>query len=68
MERNGTIYAILEEGLIGEIHVKGEGNSDDNYFYMKDFFYTSSSKSVEKRTRGGSLNICKWTLMEAAIL
>ena len=42
-------------------------------FYVKDInkpriLIPVSSKSVEKRRRCGRLNICKWTVMEAAIL
>ena len=42
-------------------------------FYMKDLnqpgiLIPVSSKSVEKRRRCGRLSICKWTVMEAAIL
>ena len=42
-------------------------------FYMKDLnrpciFISVSSKSVEKRTSCGRLNICKWTVKEEAIL
>ena len=53
--------------------LKGDGNPDDYYFYMKDLNKPSilipvSSKSVEKCGSCGRLNICKWTVMEAAIL
>ena len=42
-------------------------------FHMKDLnkpwiLIPVSSKSVEKRRSCGRLNICKWTVMEAAIL
>ena len=42
-------------------------------FYMKDLnkpciLIPISSKSVEKCGSCGRLNICKWTVMEAAIL
>ena len=42
-------------------------------FYMKDLnkpyiLISVSSKSVEKRRNCGRLNICKWTVIEAAIL
>ena len=42
-------------------------------FYMKDLnkpciLIPVSSKSVEKHKSCGRLNICKWTVMEAAIL
>ena len=42
-------------------------------FYMKDMnkpwiWVLVSSKSVEKCGSCGRLNICKWTVMEAAIL
>ena len=42
-------------------------------FYMKDLdkpwiLIVVSSKSVEKCGSCGCLNICKWTVMEAAIL
>ena len=42
-------------------------------FYMKDLnkpwiLIPASSKSVDKRRSCGRLNICKWTVMEAAIL
>ena len=52
---------------------KGNGNPDDYYVYMKDLnkpwiLIPVSSKSDEKRRSCGRLNICKWTVMEAAIL
>ena len=42
-------------------------------FNMKDLnklgvLIAVSSKPIEKRRSCGSLNICKWTVMEAAIL
>ena len=42
-------------------------------FYIKDlnkpcFLIPDSSKSVEKHRSCGRLNICKWTVMETAIL
>ena len=42
-------------------------------FYMKDLnkpciLIPVSSESVEKRRSCGRLNICKWTVLEAAIL
>ena len=43
-------------------------------FYMSELYepwilkISVSSKSVEKYGSYGRLNICKWTLMEAAIL
>ena len=42
-------------------------------FYTRDLnkpwiLIPVSSKSVEKRRSCGRLNVCKWTVMEAAIL
>ena len=52
--------------------IKGDGNPVDDY-YIKYFnkpciLIPVSSKSVEKHKSCGHLNICKWTVMEAAIL
>ena len=54
-------------------NVKGDGNPDDYCVYMKDLnkpwmLIPVSSKSVEKLRSCRRLNICKWTVMEAAIL
>ena len=53
--------------------LKGTATLMITVFYMKDLnkqciLIPVSSKSVEKRGNFGSLNICKWTGMEAAIL
>ena len=58
---------------IYKTELKGGGNPDDYFFYMKDFnkpwiLIPVSSKSVEKCGSCGRLNVCKWTVMEAAIL
>ena len=52
---------------------KGDGHPDDYLCYMKDLnkpwiLIPVSSKSFEKCGSCGRLNICKWTVMEAAIL
>ena len=53
---------------------KGDCNPDDLYVLYEKKIYEQwilipvSSKSVEKYRSYGRLNICKWTLMEAAIL
>ena len=52
---------------------KGDGNPDDYYVYMKDLnkprvLIPVSFKSVEKCRSCRHLNICKWIVMEAAIL
>ena len=53
--------------------LKGTATLIVSMFYMKELYEPSilipvSSKSVEKYGSYGRLNICKWTLMEAAIL
>ena len=53
--------------------LKGTATLMVTMFYMKDLNKPSililvSSKSVEKHKSCGHLNICKWTVMEAAIL
>ena len=53
--------------------LKGTATLMISMFYMKGLnkpciFIPVSSKSVEKRRSCGRLNICKWTVMEAAIL
>ena len=53
--------------------LKGTATLMITKFYMKDLnkpciLIPVSSKSVEKRRSCGRLNICKWTVMEAAIL
>ena len=53
--------------------LKGTATLMISIFYMKEryeplIFIPVSSKSVEKYGSYGCLNICKWTLMEAAIL
>ena len=52
--------------------LKGTATLVISMFYMKELFeplilIQVSSKSVEKYGSYGHLNICKWTLMEAAI-
>ena len=52
---------------------KGDGNPGDKLFYLNELsepwsLTPVSSKSVEKCESYGRLNICKWTVMEAAIL
>ena len=52
---------------------KGDGNMMITMRYMKDLnkpiiLLPVSSKSVEKCRSCGHLYICKWTVMEAAIL
>ena len=53
--------------------LKGMATLMTTMFYMTDLnklciLIPVSSKSVEKRGSCGRLNICKWTVMEAAIL
>ena len=53
--------------------IKGDGNRNYKLFYKIELFkpwilITVSSKSVEKWGSCGGLNVCKWTVMEAAIL
>ena len=53
--------------------LKGTATLKMSMFYMKELYETwilipVSSKLVEKYGSYGCLNICKWTLMEAAIL
>ena len=58
--------------------LKGDGNPDDyNVLYERSsililnkpcILIPVSSKSVEKCGSYGHLNICKWTIMEVAIL
>ena len=53
--------------------LKGAANLIYTMFYMKDLnkpriLIPISSKSVEKSGSCGRLNICKWTVIEAAIL
>ena len=53
--------------------LKGTATLKVTMFYMKDLnnpriLIPVSSKSVEKRRNCGRLNICKWTVMGAAIL
>ena len=54
-------------------HLKGTATLMICIFYMKELYepwvlIPVSAKSVEKYGSYGRLNICKWTLMEAAIL
>ena len=54
-------------------NLKGTATLMTTMFHMKDFnkpliLIPVSSKSVEKCGSYGRLNICKWTVMEAAIL
>ena len=53
--------------------LKGTATLIITMFYTRDLnkpwiLILVSSKSVEKRRSCGRLNVCKWTLMEAAIL
>ena len=55
------------------IGLKGTATLMITMFYKKDLnkpciLIPLSSKSVDKRISCGHLNICKWTVMEAAIL
>ena len=57
----------------GLFHLKGTATLMIIMLNMKDLnksriLIPVSSKSVEKRGSCGCLNICKWTVMEAAIL
>ena len=68
----GYLLAHLSLRLIGEA-LKGTATLMISMFYMKELYepwilIPVSSKSVEKYGSYGSLNICKWTLMEAAFL
>ena len=54
------------------LNLKGTATLMITMFYIKDLnkpqiLIPFSSKSVEKCGSYGRLNICKWTLMEAAI-
>ena len=54
-------------------YLKGTATLMITMFYMKDLnkpliLIPVSSKSVEKCESCGRLNICKWAVMEAAIL
>ena len=56
-----------------KIHLKGTATLMNTMFYMKDLnkpliLIPVSSKSVKKCGSYGHFNICKWTVMEAAIL
>ena len=53
--------------------IKGDRNPNDKYVYKKQLYKPCIlipvlSKSVEKWGSCGPVNICKWTVMEAAIL
>ena len=55
------------------MHLKGAATLIITMFYTRDLnkpwiLIPVSSKSVEKRRSCGRLNVCKWTVMEAAIL
>ena len=63
----GSFLCILGSFL------KGDGNLDHCYVLYESsdkplILIPVSSKSVEKYGSCGRLNICKWTVMEAAIL
>ena len=53
--------------------IKGDRNPNEKYVHKKELYKPCIlipvlSKSVEKWRSCGRLNICKWTVMEAAIL
>ena len=55
------------------IYIKGDSNPNDKYVYKKELYKSCIlipvlSKSAEKWRSCGHLNICKRTVMEAAIL
>ena len=59
--------------ISSNINLKGTATLMIIMFYMKDLnipliLIPVSSQSVEKCGSCGRLNICKWTVMEAAIL
>ena len=66
-------YLASQMGPSIDKSLKGAAALIFTMFYMKDLnkqciLIPVSSKSVEKRRSCGRLNICKWTVMEAAIL
>ena len=67
LKRKCHVQGVPSESL------KGTATLMITIFYMRDLnkpliLIPVSSKSVEKRRSCGDLNICKWTVMEAAIL
>ena len=63
----------MREFVLYHYILKGTATLMISMFYKKELYETwnlipVSSKSVEKYGCYGRLNICKWTLMEAAIL
>ena len=63
----------LKFANINEVPLKGTATLMISMFHMKELseprvLIPVSSKSVENYGSYGRLNICKWTLMEAAIL
>ena len=66
------MFWVLKRKSHRDILLKGMATLIITMFYIKDrnktlILITVSSKLVEKRRSCGRLNICKWTLMEAAI-
>ena len=64
---SAAIYCICD------LYLKGTATLIITMFYTRDLnkpwiLIPVSSKSVEKRRSCGRLNVCKWTVMEAAIL
>ena len=70
----GNSHNVRASGyLFIYLFIKGDCNPDDKYLLYAELsepwiLIQVSSKSVEKYGSYGRLNICKWTLMEAAIL
>ena len=74
------LQVVLDDTLIEHSYhlggklctIKGDRNPNDRYVYKKELYKSCIlipvlSKSVEKWGSSGRLNICKWTVMEAAI-
>ena len=84
IERSNSLRYVFVKGVqLQKINVKfiwfpypelkGAATLIDTMFYMKELnkpwiLMPVSSKSVEKCESCGRLNICKWAVMEAAIL
>ena len=67
----GDLYDINEYHMLA--HLKGTATLMSSMFFKKELrkpriLKPVSSKSVEKCESCVRLNICKWTVMEAAIL
>ena len=59
--------------MVLDVIIKGNSNPNDKYVYKKELYNPCIlipvlSKSIETLGSCGRLNICKWTVMDAAIL